>query len=195
LNALLPDDFRVLAVEEVDESFHATYAAKGKLYRYAMHDGPVMDPFLRRFVCHCHWPMDDAAMQRAAQCLMGTHDFSSFETAGAPRASSVRTVTHVAVFRDGPERIWSRQRSEVRNQSSEFSNQQSANSNQHLLFLEVSADGFLYNMVRAIAGTLINVGRGYWPAERVAEILQAQDRTQAGPTAAAHGLFLVRVDY
>jgi tRNA pseudouridine38-40 synthase len=186
LNALLPNDFRVLEADEVAESFHATHSATGKLYRYAMHDGAVMDPLLRRYVVHCNWPMDDAAMHRAAQCLVGKHDFSSFETAGAPRETSVRTITHVAVFRDGPERIWSR---------SAISNQQLAISNSPLLFLEVAADGFLYNMVRAIAGTLINVGRGYWPAEQVAEILHAQDRTRAGPTAPAHGLFLVRVDY
>ena len=186
LNALLPDDFRVLEVEEADESFHATYAAKGKLYRYAMHDGPVMDPFLRRHVVHCNWPMDNAAMHRAAQCLMGTHDFSSFETAGAPRESSVRTITHIAVFRAGPERIWSR---------SAFSDQHSAISNSQFLFLEVAADGFLYNMVRAIAGTLRNVGRGYTTEDSVPQILEAKDRAKAGPTAPPHGLFLVRVDY
>lgn len=196
LNALLPDDLRVLEVEEAAESFHATYAAKSKLYRYAMYDGPVMDPLLRRCVCHCHWPMDDAAMHRAAQCLTGTHDFSSFETAGAPRMSSVRTITHIAVFRDGPERIWS-----CVNHHSQATTQYSLLSTQHasdpppFLFLEVAADGFLYNMVRAIAGTLINVGRGYWPPDQVKEIVEARDRAKAGPTAPPRGLYLVRVDY
>ena len=223
LNALLPDDFRVLAVQDVDESFHATYAVKTKLYRYAVHDGPVLDPFLRRYVCHCNWPMDDVAMHLAAQCLLGTHDFSSFETTGAPRQTSVRTITHVAVCRAGSGRLWWQgsevrsQRSEVRSQRSEvteqsadgndprsevsvrrsaISDQQSAiNPPSPFIFLEVAADGFLYNMVRAIAGTLINVGRGYWPAERVREILEACDRTVAGPTAPPHGLFLARVEY
>ena len=188
LNALLPDDSRVLVVEDVDESFHATYAVKSKLYRYALHDGAVMDPFLRRYVCHCNWPMDDGAMHQAARCLIGVHDFSSFETAGAPRETSVRTITHIAVFRGGPERLWAREQS-VDPQSA-IRNPQSP-----LLFLEVAADGFLYNMVRAITGTLINVGRRYWPVPRVREILEARDRTVAGPTAPAHGLFLVRVDY
>ena len=201
LNALLPEDFRVLAVEDVAESFHATYAARSKLYRYALHDGPVMDPLLRRYVYHCNWPMDERAMHQAAQCLLGTHDFSSFETAGAPRETSIRTITHIAVFRAGPERLWLREpESEVRGQRSEVTGQPSAISNQpsaisNLLFLEVAANGFLYNMVRAIAGTLINVGRRYWPADRVQGILDARDRTLAGPTAPPHGLFLVRVDY
>ena len=188
LNALLPDDFRVLEAEEVSETFHATHSAKGKRYRYAMHDGVVMDPFLRRYVVHCNWPMDDAAMHLAAQFLLGRNDFSSFETTGSPRESSVRTITHIAVFRGGPEYIWFRENMRT---ESPITDHRSPS----CIFLEVAADGFLYNMVRAIAGTLINVGRGYWPAERLAEILQAQDRTQAGPTALAQGLFLVRVDY
>jgi tRNA pseudouridine38-40 synthase len=187
LNALLPGDFRVLEAIEADEPFHATYAAKGKLYRYAMHDGSVMDPLLRRYAVHCHWPMEADTMHAAARRLLGTHDFSSFETAGAPRETSVRTISHIAVFRAGPDRIWDR-RSTIRNQ-------QPAINDSPFLFLEVSADGFLYNMVRAIAGTLINVGRGYWRDECVAEILMARDRRRAGPTAPAHGLFLVRVDY
>jgi tRNA pseudouridine38-40 synthase len=105
-------------------------------------------------------------MRRAAQALRGRHDFHSFETDWPNRMSSVRTITHLGVSRF---RDW--------------------------IWLDVEADGFLYNMVRAIAGTLINVGRGYWPEDRVAEILRAEDRTQAGPTAPAQGLFLMRVTY
>jgi tRNA pseudouridine38-40 synthase len=204
LNALLPDDFRVLAAEDVAESFHATYAVKTKLYRYAMHDGPVMDPLLRRYVCHCNWPMADAAMHVAAQSLIGTHDFSSFETTGAPRETSVRTITHIAVFRASPERLgWTDAVDMSRPADTGPDPAPSGSPPSALrppprppfLFLEVAADGFLYNMVRAIAGTLINVGRAYWSAERVGEILTACDRTVAGPTAPAHGLLLVRVDY
>jgi tRNA pseudouridine38-40 synthase len=110
--------------------------------------------------------LDAAAMARAALALRGTHDFRCFETEWPNRASSVRTITHLAVNRFG-DWIW----------------------------LDVEADGFLYNMVRAIAGTLVNVGRGYWPEEQVAHIVGAGDRTQAGPTAPALGLFLMRVTY
>jgi tRNA pseudouridine38-40 synthase len=105
-------------------------------------------------------------MARSAVVLCGQHDFRCFETEWPNRASSVRTVTHLVVNRFG-DYIW----------------------------LDVEADGFLYNMVRAIAGTLTNVGRGYWPEPQVAEILAAGDRTLAGPTAPPQGLFLVRVTY
>jgi tRNA pseudouridine38-40 synthase len=105
-------------------------------------------------------------MAQAAEPLKGRHDFHSFETEWPNRASSVRTITHLAVNRCG-EHVW----------------------------IDVEADGFLYNMVRAIAGTLMNVGRGFWPVEQVAAILRAEDRTQAGPTAPACGLFLMRVTY
>jgi tRNA pseudouridine38-40 synthase len=105
-------------------------------------------------------------MAAASRCLVGRHDFHSFETEWPNRLSSIRTITHLSVNRVG-DYVW----------------------------IDVEADGFLYNMVRAIAGTLINVGRGYWPEEKVAEILNAEDRAEAGPTSAAQGLFLMRVTY
>ena len=166
LNAHLPDDLVVHSVEEVPQSFDANLDAVRKLYRYVIHDGPVQSPFMRRYACHCKVPLDAAAMARAAETLRGRHDFHSFETEWPNRRSSVRTITHLAVNRAG-DYIW----------------------------IDVEADGFLYNMVRAIAGTLIDVGRGAWPESKVAEILAAEDRTHAGPTAPAHGLFLMRVMY
>lgn len=166
LNAHLPDDVVIREAAAVSESFDANRDAKRKLYRYILHDGPVPDLFMRRYCHHTRYRLDAAAMARAAACLRGTHDFRSFETEWPNRATSVRTITHLAINRFG-DWIW----------------------------LDVEADGFLYNMVRAITGTLINVGRGYWPETRVAEILEARDRTQAGPTAPAQGLFLMRVSY
>jgi tRNA pseudouridine38-40 synthase len=166
INARLPDDVIVREAVEAPQAFDANHDAKRKLYRYVIHDGPVPDVFLRRYCCQSRHPLDALAMRRAAEPLKGRHDFHSFETDWPNRMSSVRTITHVAVNRFG-DRIW----------------------------IDVEADGFLYNMVRAIAGTLMNVGRGYWPEERVAEILNAENRAEAGPTAPAQGLFLVRVSY
>ncbi len=166
LNAHLPPDVVVREAADVPESFDANRDARRKLYRYVIHDGPVPNLFLRRYTCQSRHRLDDQAMHRAAEPLKGRHDFHSFETDWPNRMSSVRTITHLAVNRVG-DWIW----------------------------LDVEADGFLYNMVRAIAGTLMNVGRGYWPETRVAEILAAEDRSLAGPTAPAQGLFLMRVTY
>jgi tRNA pseudouridine38-40 synthase len=166
INARLPADVVVREAAEVPQSFDANRDAKRKLYRYVIHDGDVPDPFLRRYAYHCRHKLNATAMSEAAKLLLGRHDFHSFETDWPNRLSSVRTITHLGLNRFG-DYIW----------------------------LDVEADGFLYNMVRAIAGTLINVGRGYWPVEQVAAIVAAEDRTQAGPTAPPEGLFLMRVTY
>ncbi|MFO0965590.1 MAG: tRNA pseudouridine(38-40) synthase TruA [Gemmataceae bacterium] len=166
INAHLPADAAVLDCVEAPQAFDANHDALRKLYRYVIHDGPVPSPFLRRYCCQSRHRLDAGAMARAAEPLKGRHDFHSFETDWPNRMSSVRTITHLAVNRFGD-----------------------------YLWIDVEADGFLYNMVRAIAGTLINVGRGYWPETKAPEILALQDRREAGPTAPAAGLFLVRVTY
>ena len=166
VNARLPEDVQIVQAEEVPESFDANRDAVRKLYRYAMHDGELPNLFLRRYAHHSRFKLHTDAMARAATCLLGTHDFRCFESEWPNRASSVRTITHLSVNRFG-DWIW----------------------------LDVEADGFLYNMVRAIAGTLINVGRGYWPEAQVQQILDSGEREQAGPTAPANGLFLMRVIY
>jgi tRNA pseudouridine38-40 synthase len=166
INAHLPSDVIIREAAEVPEGFDANRDAKRKLYRYVIHDGDVPDIFLRRYAYHVRQRLDVEAMKRAAQPLLGQHDFHSFESNWPNRASSVRTITHLAINRLG-DWIW----------------------------FDVEADGFLYNMVRSIAGTLINVGRGYWPESQVAAILGAEDRAEAGPTAPAQGLFLMRVTY
>jgi tRNA pseudouridine38-40 synthase len=166
INAHLPEDVVVTLAEGVSQAFDANRDALRKLYRYVIHDGPTPSPFMRRYACHTRYPLDVASMRRAAQPLRGTHDFSSFETAGSERLTSVRTITHLAVNRVG-DWIW----------------------------IDVEADGFLYNMVRAIAGTLIDVGRGYRQAADVPAMLAAAERAQSGPTAPARGLFLIRVTY
>jgi len=166
VNAHLPPDVVATECAEMPEAFNANRDAVRKMYRYVIHDGPTADPFMRRFSGRSKFRLDAAAMRTASEVLVGTHDFHSFETEWPNRASSVRTVTHLAVSRAG-EFVW----------------------------IDIEADGFLYNMVRAIAGTLMNVGRGFWPASEVAAILAAENRDRAGPTAPPEGLFLMRVTY
>lgn len=166
LNAMLPHDVRIKEAWEMPQAFHATLDAKGKLYRYVVDNGRIADPFQTRYSAHVHLPLDVAAMHRAAQVLRGRHDFRSFETNWPNRMSSVRTITHIAISRMN-----------------------------HFVWVDVEADGFLYNMVRAITGTLLRVGIGRWSEERVGEALRAEDRREAGPTAPPQGLFLVRVRY
>jgi len=166
LNAMLARDVRVLDAAEVPQAFHATIDARSKVYRYVIDNGPVADPFRLRYSHHLYQRLDADAMALAAGALVGRHDFHSFETHWPNRASSVRTIFRLDVTRDGD-----------------------------TVCIEVEADGFLYNMVRSIAGTLMLVGTGRWPTARVAEALAAEDRADAGPTAPPQGLFLVRVHY
>ncbi len=167
LNAMLPQDVRVLEATEVPQAFHATFDAKSKMYRYVIDNGRFADPFRRRYADHIYQPLDVAAMHRAGQALVGRHDFHSFETNWPNRASSVRTITSLEVTRPDENTVW----------------------------IEVEADGFLYNMVRSITGTLVLVGLGKRPEGWVAEALAAEDRAAAGPTAPPQGLFLARVNY
>jgi tRNA pseudouridine38-40 synthase len=170
LNAELPFDMAVLSVELAPADFHATGCAVRKRYRYAIDDGLNRDVFQRHYVWHYRSRLDAAAMHRAAQALLGKHDFSSFETSGSGRESSVRTIFEIRVERG-----------------------QGAHADR--VTVEVEADGFLYNMVRTIVGTLVEVGRGTqneaWPAQ----VLAACNRSAAGQTAPPQGLFLVRVEY
>jgi tRNA pseudouridine38-40 synthase len=170
LNSELPFDIAVLEAAEAPEGFHAIASARRKRYRYVLCDGPIRDVFARNYAWHCYAPLNAEAMHRAGQPLVGTHDFASFQTAGSPRESSVRTVLELSVARGQGGR-------------------------DDRIAFEIEADGFLYNMVRAIVGTLVEVGQGRrgeaWPAE----VLGACDRQAAGRTAPPQGLFLVRVDY
>lgn len=170
LNAELPIDVAVQSAEEVRQGFHATHDALRKRYRYTIHDGPVRDVFRLRYAWHIHERLDADAMDRAARYLLGTHDFCSFQTAGSERTTTVRTIFDIEVRRGRA-------------------------GESDLVTTEVEADGFLYNMVRSIMGTLVDVGRGARPESWVCEALAARNRCAAGRTAPAQGLFLVRVEY
>jgi tRNA pseudouridine38-40 synthase len=189
LNAQLPEDVRVLAVEEAAPGFHARFSARAKSYRYCIRNGPLASPFERAFAWHVPQPLDVGAMRQAAACLLGRHDFSSFRSIGTEVPDAVRTLYT----------------SEVAETAGAFPLLSAATTTPSasrcssdagpLLTYEVTGDGFLRHMVRAIVGTLVEVGRGWRDPADMYTLLQAKDRARAGATAPPHGLFLVRVDY
>lgn len=166
MNAKLPEDVVVHSVEDVGESFCANKDALTKRYRYVINDSKIPDLFLRKYSWQPKIKLDAELMHQAAQALHGRHDFRSFQADYPNRMTSIRHITDICVVRHGD-----------------------------LIYVEVEANGFLYNMVRAITGSLYNVGRGYWPCENVKLALLALDRKQAGPTAPPQGLFMLKVNY
>jgi tRNA pseudouridine38-40 synthase len=166
LNRSLPRDVIVISSAEADAGFHARKSAYWKTYRYQVDTGAVPDLLERRFRAHVPGRFDLDAMRRAASFLVGTHDFTSFCSTKTVVENRVRTIHRCLVEED---RLGFR--------------------------IEVTGTGFLYNMVRIIAGTLAEAGRGRLSPERIPEILAARDRTKAGPTFPPEGLLLVKVGY
>jgi tRNA pseudouridine38-40 synthase len=166
LNARLPPDVRVTAVEVAPEDFHARFHARSKHYRYQIDTSPVADPFTRSYAWHVPDTLDRDAIRAAAAACVGTHDFSAFRSAGTEVHTSVRTLTRSEWREDG-----------------------------RLLVYDVAGDGFLRHMVRAMVGTFVEVGRGARPSAQVAALLAGASRREAGATAPAHGLALARVEY
>jgi tRNA pseudouridine38-40 synthase len=183
LNALLPSDIAVCAVEDAPEDFHATYQAIGKRYRYQIHNGRTPSVFDRHYSWHYPQPLDTTAMHVAGQALVGKHDFSSFETAGSERPHSIRTIYELTVKKSGHL---------APRDESPFAEREDYSP---AITIDVAGDGFLYNMVRTIVGTLVEVGVGKQSTAWPGEVLAAMDRRRAGQTAPPHGLFLVSVDY
>ena len=185
INALVPDSITILKADDVPLTFHSRYHAVRKRYRYVIDNSRCPLPFLKRFSHHARNRLDVAAMQRAGLELVGTHDFRAFETQYPNRDSSVRTVLDLTVQR-------------YCNWPISMSNgiDPGPPSEQgDWVGIDIVADGFLYNMVRCIAGTLLEVGRGKWTPDDVLRILNTRDRRIAGITAPPQGLFLVQVDY
>lgn len=166
LNGLLPDDIAILSVQLMPEGFHSRFAAKSKLYRYRILNRPVRTAMDRDRVWHYSHPLNLRAMHEAAEVLLGSHDFSSFQGSPTDTENPSCRVTRLELTRGGSE-----------------------------LTVEIEADRFLKQMVRNIVGTLVEVGRGKIQAGDMKHILAARDRTKAGPTAPPQGLYLVRVDY
>ncbi len=199
LNSVLPSSIRVLAAEHVAPDFHARHSALRKTYEYrifqrsetavvdpssALHRDEwgtqtsqhICPPFLAPFVWDCRWPLDLRAMHDAASCILGEHDFASFaaadpdrSTRGNPEAEPLSTVRTVFAS--------------------------TLSSEAHTIVYRITGNGFLHHMVRNIVGTLVEVGRGALTPDAIDRIVASRDRSDAGPTAPASGLFLVSVEY
>lgn len=166
LNQRLPEDIRIQESKEVDENFHPRHCDSRKTYEYRILNAKFPLPTKRLYAHFTYVPLDVSQMQKAGAYLVGEHDFKSFCATAAVVESTVRTITDLQVEQSG-----------------------------HEIVIRVTGTGFLYNMVRIIAGTLMEVGRGSYPPEKVKEILAAKDRQAAGPTAPACGLTLVKYDF
>lgn len=194
VNSELPDDVLLLDVAEAPPGFHANGDCVSKRYRYQIDNGPLPNVFLRRTSWHHRRPLDVDAMRRAAQALLGTHDFRSFESTGSERPDTIRTVLDIVVRQVARTMEPVPSVPTAGRAGSGIPRNMTAVPN-GIIHIEVEADGFLYNMVRAIVGTLVQVGRGRMPIEWPGEVLSARDRRRAGPTAPPRGLFLLRANY
>ncbi|MGC2197930.1 MAG: tRNA pseudouridine(38-40) synthase TruA [Terriglobales bacterium] len=172
LNNILPPSIRMLEVSEVPVDFHARKSAKAKTYRYRLYRGPICSPFLARYVWHFPYPLDEDAMSEAALPIVGKHDFTSFAAVDPerghdnPEFSNLRTIFSSSFDREDDELLYT-----------------------------VRGSGFLHHMVRNLLGTFILVGKGTLRPDDIRRILEARDRSAAGATAPASGLFLVSVEY
>lgn len=166
LNAVLPKDIAAVDCKEVDFDFHARYDCKSKEYIYKIWNSPNKNPFLYNYSLHYKYPLDEKFLSRQAEMFVGTHHFDSFCAAGSSVEDTERTVINASVEREGD-----------------------------MVIFRVEADGFLYNMVRIMVGTLIDISRGKIPPDSIDGIIAAKNRSAAGYTAPAHGLYLNKIHY
>lgn len=167
MNNALPDDIAVLSCREVPLDFHARYDCKGKEYIYKIYNVPMKDPFQCGLSLHHENHIDEEMLHNSAQAIVGTHDFTSFCSLNHKKGiSMVKTVEYVKVYREND-----------------------------FVYLKIKANGFLYNMVRIIVGTLLYINDGKLGADCIPEILEKKDRTAAGKTAPPQGLYLNYIEY
>lgn len=166
LNQRLPEDIRIQYSCEVAADFHPRYHSSRKTYEYRILNAPFEQPIGRQYAHFVYRSLDIEAMQKAAEYIVGEHDFKSFCSAGSQVKETVRTVYSLDVIK-----------------------------NSNYITIRITGSGFLYNMVRIIAGTLLEVGMGMYPAQKLEHIIESKDRQMAGPTAPARGLSLVEIIY
>lgn len=166
INNLLPEDIRIRKSEEVEADFHPRYCDTRKTYEYKIYNNQFPNPIERLYSHFVYYPLDVEKMQRAADYLVGEHDFKSFCTPKPDVENTVRTIYSIRVTRV-----------------------------EHMVTIRINGNGFLYNMVRIIVGSLMKVGMGMIPPEEIKNILEAKDRTKAGHKAPACGLTLVEIEY
>ncbi len=166
INQRLPEDIRVQNSCEVSADFHPRKTVSRKTYEYRIFNKKITVPMERLYSTHIYYDLDVTLMQEAAECMVGEHDFKSFCSVKTQATDTVRTIYELKVRKDGD-----------------------------IITISVTGSGFLYNMVRIIAGTLIEIGRGAYPPEKMKIILNGQDRRLAGPTALAQGLRLMGIEY
>jgi tRNA pseudouridine38-40 synthase len=166
LNSLLPEDIVIREAEEVDDKFHARYQARSRIYQYYIWNDRTPSPFFRRFSWFVAFGLDLGKMQKAALMFVGRHDFSSFQGADRIETRSIREVSRLDIHK-----------------------------RKTLIRFTIEANSFLKHMVRNIVGTLVEIGRGKMDIEEFKKVIEAKDRTKAGPAAPAHGLFLREVKY
>lgn len=195
--AMKDGDLRIVKAEEVPMEFHARFDSKGKKYRYCIWNQAEMPVFMRNYRYHVRKPLDIAAMQAAADRICGTHDFACFQAAGGtPRKTTVRTVHSLTVSAGAGEAAAQAPTPGVAaTQAASPSTATAPEQGAGDIAIEIAGDGFLYNMVRIITGTLVEVGLGKIAPEEIDRIIEGKDRRAAGHTAPAQGLFLVEVYY
>ena len=166
LNTYLPKDIAVRSCREVEEDFHPRYSAVSKEYIYKLYNGKIRDPFLNHYAFHYRYPINTEYLNEEAQAYLGTHDYRGFCSSRSDVEDTVRTVRNFEVFREGD-----------------------------TVYFKVEADGFLYNMVRIMVGTLLFVSEGKIKRGELASVIESMDRSRAGKTAPPQGLYLNKVNY
>jgi len=179
LNGLLPDDIVISKLEQVSPNFHSRFNAKSKVYRYAILNRNYPSALLRNQVYFYPYPLNVSLIRREAKCLLGKHDFKAFCASGSSAKNTARTVKNISIrrlaYNPSPITYHLKERP--------------------LIVIDIEADGFLYNMVRNIVGTLIEIGRGKFYRGSMRKILRSRNRKLAGPTVPPHGLCLIKVKY